>query len=94
VANPSSSNGAPRGAGIAAVADRTPASAGASGDDPFAMLGLAPAYEVVGRQIHESARLLWPAEAGDPVESLGLGTWDFGEPLARHFRVVFDKPAP
>ena len=55
---------------------------------------VAPAYEVVGRQIHESARLLWPAEAGDPVESLGLGTWDFGEPLARHFRVVFDKPAP
>jgi hypothetical protein len=37
--------------------------------------------------------LLWPAEAGDPVENLGVGTWAFGEPLERNFRVVFDRPA-
>jgi hypothetical protein len=54
---------------------------------------IAAPVEVVGPQLHESTSLLWPADAGVPAEVLGVGTWDFGEPLERDFRVVFDRPA-
>jgi hypothetical protein len=44
-----------------------------------------------GRPLHESALALWPQAAGDPAETLGVGTWDPGENLERDFQIVFER---
>ena len=43
------------------------------------------------RQLHESALALWPTEAGEPGEPLGVGTWDPVQNLDADFQVVFER---
>jgi hypothetical protein len=50
-----------------------------------------PAASDGGRQLHESALALWPSEAGEPGELLGVGTWDPVQNLDADFDVVFER---
>jgi hypothetical protein len=44
-----------------------------------------------GQRLYENPVAQWPREAGDPVEMLGLGTWDPLLNVERDFAVVFER---
>lgn len=45
-----------------------------------------------GRELYGSAVRLWPSEAGDPADTLGIGTWDPFQNVGRDLEVVFQRP--
>jgi hypothetical protein len=47
-----------------------------------------------GQPLYENPVAQWPREAGDPVEVLGLGTWDPLVNVERDFAVVFERTQP
>jgi hypothetical protein len=47
-----------------------------------------------GDPLYASAVSLWPQAAGDPVTTLGIGTWDPFEHLERDFEEVFARKCP
>lgn len=47
-----------------------------------------------GDPLYGSAVSLWPQAAGDPVATLGIGTWDPFEHLERDFEEVFARKCP
>jgi len=44
-----------------------------------------------GHRLHDSALALWPAQAGQPGEPLGVGTWDPAQNLDADFDIVFER---
>jgi hypothetical protein len=53
------------------------------------LLGTASAQD--GLKLYQFPVELWPVEAGDPAETLGIGTWDPFENLDRDFTNVFAR---
>ena len=47
-----------------------------------------------GNPLYESAVLLWPQEAGDPAELLGIGTWDPFLKIDADFSTVASRICP
>lgn len=45
-----------------------------------------------GRALYSAALQLWPAAAGDPVEMLGVGTWDPFEHVERDYTETLSRP--
>lgn len=59
---------------------------------PVAGISVKAPRDVEGGQIlYENPVAQWPHAAGDPVEMLGLGTWEPLMNLERDFAVVFEK---
>jgi hypothetical protein len=56
-------------------------------------VSVSPPRDVDGGQpLYENPVAQWPGEAGDPAETLGLGTWDPLVNVERDFAVVFERP--
>jgi molecular chaperone HscB len=88
VANPSSSSGAPRG---------TPTTAAASGDDPFALLGLAPAYDVdlaaLERAFFERSKQLHPDRAAGATAAERVAVLSRSRALNDAYQLI-KRPVP
>ena len=96
MANPSSSRGAPRGAADAA-ADRTAAAQASGGDDPFALLGLVPAYEVdlaaLERAFFERSKQLHPDRAAGATAAERVAVLSRSRALNDAYQLI-KRPVP